>query len=423
MYTACPFSRHARWLQYHDKDTGNLPGTLPVAIGLRVSLTEHIDRSMDKLLLKNTVGRVHSWVWAENDQLPSIVYVKFEGAEWKLDGIDEPGVYPIRPLQRTWHLDGKRQNPVLKIKRLQLPLTPAYAMTAHCSQGKTLPAVLLDLSVDKRVDTTFGAVAASRVRSRYDCLILRPFPRWLFDRGVSEGPEMLLRNLRGEDIDWAAWREGRMPTATCSHCRHILLWDAFEHEQWDRVRANLPAMCIQCKQSYKTARKRKLDEGTMKFVCPVCKVNKIEDAYPRAQLKLEAISPGTGRRCLSCCKALKQLQCSECKTTKDCEAFHPSMVTLPAPAVVCKLCQKEVAGQVDKKLRKNWFTCRGCGLVLPSIAGEDHLQSRRCLNCASRGTRQKDQHTCQKKGCKRTWHEKQTKGQPRKRFCQECRRK
>ena len=212
-----------------------------------MALTQHLDRSVDKNLLKGTIGRVHSWQWQENDRLPSVVYVKFEKVAWKLDGIDEPGVYPIRPVTEDWYLDGRRSPSVLKIKRRQVPLSPAYAMTAHSSQGKTLAAVLLDLNVDKKVDTTFGTVAASRVRCREDCLILRPFPQWLFKRGMNEGPSLLLQTLRGESIDWAAFREGRKPFASCRKCEQVRSLEGFEHEQWENVRKNLPAMCMRCK--------------------------------------------------------------------------------------------------------------------------------------------------------------------------------
>ena len=99
---------------------------LPLAIGMKVALTHHIDKSQDKGLLKGTVGRIHSWVWHANDPRPSIVYVKFEGAKWQLDGIEEPGVYPITPLAKTWFLDSRRKPPMLKIYRTQVPLTPAY---------------------------------------------------------------------------------------------------------------------------------------------------------------------------------------------------------------------------------------------------------------------------------------------------------
>ena len=285
-----------RWLQYHDRDTGDLCGMLPLAIGMKVALTEHLDRP--KNLLKGSIGRVHSWVWQDNDRLPSAVYVAFPNAEWKLDGVETPGVYPILPKQKDWYLDARRDNPVLKIKRRQIPLTPAYAMTAHASQGKTLPAVLLDLNVDKKVDPTFGTVAASRVRSREDCLILRPFPHFLFNKGMPEGPGLLLKTLRGEIVDWPAYREGRVPTATCCGCWELLPFDAFDYHQWERVRANDRAKCLGCKVPGGNApKRRKIDSGSQKHICDGCKITKVEEAFPRAQLQQdEAASSVAGAK-------------------------------------------------------------------------------------------------------------------------------
>ena len=419
-----PMPWHAmfRWLQYHDRDTGDLCGMLPLAIGMKVALTQHVDRSQDKLLLKGTVGRVHSWVWPENDPRPSIVYVKFEGAKWQLDGVEEPGVYPITPLAKTWFLDSRRKPPMLKIYRTQMPLTPAYAMTAHSSQGKTLQAVLLDLNVEKKVDTTFGAVAASRVRSRHDALILRPFPLWLFQRGAVEGPQLLLKTLRGEEIDWAAYREGRKPFAKCSQCQQVRDIDNFEYEQWEKIRANLPSKCMRCDQKGKGPRKRKLESGTIKYVCGNCKINKIEDCYPRVQLKTmnEKVKPV----CLACCTARDHLKCSQCEKVKPVEEFKDVMATLPLYAVACKHCQQG-AGKKAIRQYSGWFKCRGCQTLLPTIiaSAEGEARHRRCLNCASRNTRQKDEHTCQNKGCKRKFEEKQIQGQPRKRYCPACRHK
>ena len=137
-----------------------------------VALTHHVDRSQ-KCLLKGRTGYVHSWDWKDNDQQPGVVrlgphatgprtgraffvqginllssppesphaarYVKFEDAEWTLDGTTEPGLYPILPTKRTWKLDKNRKPSVLKVDRKQIPLVPAFAITAHASQGKTLP--------------------------------------------------------------------------------------------------------------------------------------------------------------------------------------------------------------------------------------------------------------------------------------------
>ena len=102
--------------------------------------------------------------------------MKFDSVKWQLDGTSEPGLYPVEASKRPWHLDAKRPKPVLRIRRKQIPLVPAFAVSAHSSQGKTLSAVLLDLNIDKRTDATLGTVAASRVRNRHDVLILRSFP-------------------------------------------------------------------------------------------------------------------------------------------------------------------------------------------------------------------------------------------------------
>ncbi|CAJ1360963.1 unnamed protein product, partial [Effrenium voratum] len=254
----CDKAARVRWLQYHDRDTENLSGMLPLAVGMRVVLADHLDRAEDKLLLRGSAGRIHSWVWKENDLRPTCVYV--------------------------WKLDAKRKKPVLKIARTQLPLAPAYAITAHGSQGKTLPAALVDFNVDRRTDVTFRPVAASRVRSREDVLILRPFERWLYTRGAPEGPALLLQQLQGEEVDWDAFRETKAPSATCEKCKERKTLDYFSDRQWERVRANRSAICLACgpsKGGQKTL-KRKLPSGLARLGC---KSRKLEDTFPRAQLQ------------------------------------------------------------------------------------------------------------------------------------------
>ena len=118
----CDKAARVRWLQYHDRDTENLSGMLPLAVGMRVVLADHLDRAEDKLLLRGSAGRIHSWVWKENDLRPTCVYVKFDGATWQLDGAPGPGLYPVYPARKVWKLDAKRKKPVLKIARTQLPL-------------------------------------------------------------------------------------------------------------------------------------------------------------------------------------------------------------------------------------------------------------------------------------------------------------
>ena len=335
-------------------------GTLPLAIGMRVALTEHIDRSDGKQLLRGTVGTVRSWVWEADSPRPSIVYVKFEDVDWQLEGTEEPGIYPIIPKKNQWHLDKGRKTKILKVMRTQLPLTPAYAMTAHSSQGKTLRAVLLDLNVDKRVDPTIGTVAATRVRSREDVLIMRPFPLFLYTRGLaSDGPDLLLKKLRGEDIDWAAVREAKRPCAICEECQQMLPMDFYEQKAWELVRANKTAKCKACKEGFTPKRRRKLDADSLqKHRCFGCSTDKIAEAFPRAQLVQE--NAKTLRRCLKCVQIQRaQMECCRCGEIKTQPGFEPEMVTMPACGVVCKTCQEEVRQQKHRQ----W----GGFLLLPDL--------------------------------------------------------
>ena len=50
------------WLQWHDRDTGNLYGVLPLVHGMPMALTDHVNRNPDKQLLRGKIGYVHSWV-------------------------------------------------------------------------------------------------------------------------------------------------------------------------------------------------------------------------------------------------------------------------------------------------------------------------------------------------------------------------
>ena len=70
-------------------------------------------------------------------------------------------------------------------------------MTAHAAQGQKQPAAIVDLQIGRGTN-----VASPRVPSREDLLIYRPFARDLYAQGGAEGPELLLKTLRGEQVGW-----------------------------------------------------------------------------------------------------------------------------------------------------------------------------------------------------------------------------
>ena len=326
------------------------------------------------------------------------------------------------PKTKSWYLDKGRKVKTLRVSRTQLPLTPAYSMTAHSSQGKTLRAVLLDLHVDKRVNPTIGTVATTRVRSREDVLIMRPFPKFLFQRGmVSEGPDLLLQKLAGQDIDWAAVREAQRPCAACRDCQQIMPMDAYTHEQWELIRANKAGMCRTCKNGAPPRQKRKLDaEGLQKHECMGCNTNKIAEAFPRAQLAQE--DAASLRQCLKCIQVRRiEMQCCRCLQPKPLVDFEPEMVTMPLAGVLCKACQGTVRTQ-EKRHRGGFFTCRTCSKVFPNRVAVDEGRVQRCLNCASRGNRKVGEHTCRNAVCKRKWKEAMPADGKRQRYCPSCRK-
>ena len=351
--------------------------------------------------------------------------MKFDDATWQLDGVDEPGIYPIQPKTADWHLDrnrGEGKKKLLKVTRVQLPLAPAYGMTAHSSQGKTLRAALVDLQIDRRVNQSYGAVATTRVRSREDILILRPFPISLYQRGPQAGPGLLLKQLRGEEINWTNYRDSRRPCAACSKCRQIKRLDDFSHEQWEKVRANRPATCAACIHTDGRWKRRKIESAAEKVECVNCKTKKILDAFPRAQLEQEGAADK--RRCLKCLKiAVKELTCCRCAEVKDVLEFDPVMITMPSSAAVCRACQGEVKDSDATQDRRGWFACKSCKQMCPVAVGRGAGQKQRCLNCSSRSGKVVGQQTCRNLSCKRKFVDEQIEGQPRKRFCPDCRRR
>ena len=93
---------------------------------------------------------------------------------------------PITPLRRCWSSSGGQ------CSRLQLPLTLAWAVTIHKSQGLTLDKVVIEREFS--IGLTF--VACSSVRQLQDLLFTPPFP---YHRLSSLSNSSRLRERQEED--------------------------------------------------------------------------------------------------------------------------------------------------------------------------------------------------------------------------------
>ena len=113
------------WLTRHDRDCGSLYGVLPLVKGLPVMLTDHYDRNPKKQLLRGRIGYIKSWTLDEREDSeyegaarylrfpPKVVLVQYfemvrengemveKPCELILDGMREPGVYPIKPWPKS----------------------------------------------------------------------------------------------------------------------------------------------------------------------------------------------------------------------------------------------------------------------------------------------------------------------------------
>ena len=304
------------WLQRHDRACGNLYGMLPLAIGMPVALTDHVDRS-EKALLRGRIGTVVGWLEDEREDafeehgrrvlqyMPKVVYVQFfkengNPEEWELDGVGVKGVYPITSTKKEWFLDKGRERPVLKIKRQQFPLAPAFAVTAHASQGQTLKnGAIVDLNMSGTGNALTAYVAITRVTKLEDLIIYRPFGKEPFQKGNSKGRETLMKVLRQEYVDWEELIAECMPRRQCSECRFVKPRPSFTPAQWERE--NLPPVCSECVRSKRNA-------GTP-FQCTQCQQWKEENGFSSTNRNFRTTNTRVCLRCVE--KRLCTGKCAE----------------------------------------------------------------------------------------------------------------
>ena len=127
-------------------ETGGLHSTLKLAIGARVMLTANLDVSDG--LVNGARGEVVHVVTNNNSEVTSVL-VKFDNNRVGLKSIQTsphrarfPHAVPLIKYEVVFFAKGKRGS---EIKRLQFPLTLAWATTIHKVQGLTLDEIVVDM--------------------------------------------------------------------------------------------------------------------------------------------------------------------------------------------------------------------------------------------------------------------------------------
>ena len=333
------------WLQRHDQECGGLYGVLPICLGLPIRATEHLDRQRG--ILKGCKGKIVGWSTAPATQiwntLPTVIYIQFETSRaWKIEGMPQANVYPVSAMRKPWFLDRKRPTPQLRVSRLQFPLAPGFAVTAHIAQGQTLrEGVIADFNIGDTGNPFTTYVAATRVTGRDKLLILRPFPAAPFQRGVGIGRAVLLQLWRGDPINWEALRRKYTEARPCSECAEHKNKNAYTVGQWNRE--DTARICRECVERHRAA-------GEL-YQCHVCQFWFPDEGFP-TQYRHRQCS--FYRVCLTC---EQRKPCARCEQ-KKCAAEYTASAwkTRHAERRICRACAT--------KSRGSW-TCRTCRQVLP----------------------------------------------------------
>ena len=154
-------------------------------------LTDSTDR--DRGLYKGRRGRIRGWTRHPDDvpielnngeciltHMPLVIYVYFEGATWRIGKLD-PGVYPLTPKTRKWHVN---KNQGIEARRTGYLLLPDFCSTAHMIQGATLEAAFWGSHDANQniapAEQIAGYVVLGRVKHLHRMCILQPFSPLLF---------------------------------------------------------------------------------------------------------------------------------------------------------------------------------------------------------------------------------------------------
>lgn len=143
-------------------------------------------------------------------------------------------------------------------------------------------------------------VAFTRVQGRNKLLLFRPFDAAPFQKGVGLGRDLLLRQLRGDRIDWKALLAKYCEERPCANCCELKQACTFACGQWKR--GGRDCVCRECT-------KRRAVAGAP-WQCNVCKQWRAKANFPQKHQQRQC---SFYRVCLTC---EVQKTCIRCKKPK-----------------------------------------------------------------------------------------------------------
>jgi hypothetical protein len=199
--------------------TGGLPRELQIYVGMPVVVTTNIEVELG--ITNGTSGVIRA-IQLNNGELitgdtgvhhlkhpPDCIIVELDDISVEpLEGLPANHI-PItmkkgnRPISVTVGKTTAGKDKKVNVYREHFPLVPSFSYTAHKSQGKTLPKVVVDLipnNTKNRVKIEFAYVPLSRVRRLEDLAVLRPFNASVLKAQVNQGCAAMMEEFKRRDI-------------------------------------------------------------------------------------------------------------------------------------------------------------------------------------------------------------------------------
>ena len=171
-------------------------GRLPLVLGMPVLVSQNFD--VEGGIVNGSYGTVKRIRYTVDEngvrKLTSCVIEVRDSNETTMPHLQHHEVPVLRDAVDMTFKDRHKSGGSVTIRRTQVPLVPAFAMTAHRAQGQTLSNVIVDLQSCRGSESPY--VMLSRVTSLKGLLILRTFERKKISCNMSEELRTENRRLR-----------------------------------------------------------------------------------------------------------------------------------------------------------------------------------------------------------------------------------
>ena len=198
--------------------TGGLPRELQIYVGMPVVVTVNIKVELG--ITNGTSGVIRA-IQLSNGELitgntglhhlkhpPECIIVELDDVNVEpLEGLPANHI-PITmkksngPISVTVGKTTCGKDKKVNVYREHFPLVPSFSYTAHKSQGKTLPKVVVDLIPHTKnpVKIEFAYVPLSRVRRLDDLTVLRAFNPNVMKAQVNQGCAAMMEEFKARDL-------------------------------------------------------------------------------------------------------------------------------------------------------------------------------------------------------------------------------